>query len=603
MRTDKRMKWNLMGEKKHILRLWLPYAALSGWFLCFMRVCFRLAGRTGLLGLENALFMALCAGVVLGMLIPLPTLQEKRLHYRVLFRTACAAVIPCMIGAVCTQGGAALFLTFLATFFAAAAIGCSLHGVSQYLASEDFGPFFGTAFAASDALLFILLLVPINQFPIVPVMAGLCLLPLVAGLFYRDTGLLDRSDRLSDSRADKDHDPISSATLTDYLPAVLTEKPGALLGFPSKSTQVKYLAALVLYCVMAGLLDNLTTFDEAFFDMPNMLKLVFVYSFFINLSFGFLFQKINWNKLAMAGILLICAGQALPYFSTLSVVAVPYLVLTMMGIVVMEYIVRALPVMLARQTGRTATISRLGYVTLYGGFLVASFLFEYIPRGRYYFVMGIVLVLAFVILSLLYIAYSEEERRRYNRIMRALRDLEQADAADVQETEWVSDYTVRAVDGFDSGDGSAEATDSAVLAVEAQTAVGGAAVETETAGDGAADRKAAEVVNVAADTDLRDVHAQPIHEDDTEAGPGQGRREIPDRETRMEDMGLTAREREVCALLLSAYSLKQVAVTLQIAYGTANKHYTSIYRKLNISSKAELFQIFGVSVRESISGD
>ena len=67
-----------------------------------------------------------------------------------------------------------------------------------------------------------------------------------------------------------------------------------------------------------------------------------------------------------------------------------------------------------------------------------------------------------------------------------------------------------------------------------------------------------------------------------------------DIEARMEQLGLTPREREVCALLLGAYSLKQVAFELQISYGTANKHNTNIYRKLGINSKAELFHIFGV---------
>jgi len=113
--------------------------------------------------------------------------------------------------------------------------------------------------------------------------------------------------------------------------------------------------------------------------------------------------------------------------------------------------------------------------------------------------MGIVLLLAFAVVSLLYMAFSSEERRRYERIMRELR-------AAAQETQ-----------------------------------------------------------------------------------PG-----APDVEAGMEKLGLTLREREVCALLLGAYSLKQVAYELQIAYGTANKHNTSIYRKLGINSKAELFQIFSV---------
>lgn len=78
-------------------------------------------------------------------------------------------------------------------------------------------------------------------------------------------------------------------------------------------------------------------------------------------------------------------------------------------------------------------------------------------------------------------------------------------------------------------------------------------------------------------------------------------RSSPDIEDKMEQMGLTAREREVCVMLLKAYSLKQIAAELHIAYSTANKHYTNLYRKLEISSRAELFQKFGISVFAGIA--
>lgn len=56
--------------------------------------------------------------------------------------------------------------------------------------------------------------------------------------------------------------------------------------------------------------------------------------------------------------------------------------------------------------------------------------------------------------------------------------------------------------------------------------------------------------------------------------------------------GFTDREKEVCRLLLDGYTLRQIASILSLAYPTVNTHYTSIYRKLNINSKAELLLHF-----------
>jgi len=60
--------------------------------------------------------------------------------------------------------------------------------------------------------------------------------------------------------------------------------------------------------------------------------------------------------------------------------------------------------------------------------------------------------------------------------------------------------------------------------------------------------------------------------------------------------GLTPREKEVCALLLKAHTLRQIAGDLGIAYSTVNVHYTNLYRKLGINSRVELLVKFGITV-------
>ncbi|MDR3365090.1 MAG: helix-turn-helix transcriptional regulator [Clostridiales Family XIII bacterium] len=54
-------------------------------------------------------------------------------------------------------------------------------------------------------------------------------------------------------------------------------------------------------------------------------------------------------------------------------------------------------------------------------------------------------------------------------------------------------------------------------------------------------------------------------------------------------LNLTAREREVFALLLTDASPRDVSLTLKISYRTVNFHTTNLYRKLNIQSRTELF--------------
>jgi DNA-binding CsgD family transcriptional regulator len=51
---------------------------------------------------------------------------------------------------------------------------------------------------------------------------------------------------------------------------------------------------------------------------------------------------------------------------------------------------------------------------------------------------------------------------------------------------------------------------------------------------------------------------------------------------------LTSREKDVFLLQLEGYTLKEAAKHLGIKYSTANTHMTAIYKKLNVSTRAEL---------------
>lgn len=54
---------------------------------------------------------------------------------------------------------------------------------------------------------------------------------------------------------------------------------------------------------------------------------------------------------------------------------------------------------------------------------------------------------------------------------------------------------------------------------------------------------------------------------------------------------LTAREQEVLSLLLDGLSTSAVAARLSIAEKTAENHVSSIYAKLGVHSRAQLFAL------------
>lgn len=58
---------------------------------------------------------------------------------------------------------------------------------------------------------------------------------------------------------------------------------------------------------------------------------------------------------------------------------------------------------------------------------------------------------------------------------------------------------------------------------------------------------------------------------------------------------LTPREKEVCVLLLSGFSRKQIGIELHISHATVGFHCTSLYKKLDINSLSELFAMFGIN--------
>jgi DNA-binding CsgD family transcriptional regulator len=63
-----------------------------------------------------------------------------------------------------------------------------------------------------------------------------------------------------------------------------------------------------------------------------------------------------------------------------------------------------------------------------------------------------------------------------------------------------------------------------------------------------------------------------------------------------ENITLTPKEKEIAALILHGEAAKQIAVKMGITVNTVNYHTKNLYKKLNISSRAELFARFSSNV-------
>lgn len=68
------------------------------------------------------------------------------------------------------------------------------------------------------------------------------------------------------------------------------------------------------------------------------------------------------------------------------------------------------------------------------------------------------------------------------------------------------------------------------------------------------------------------------------------RRERP---TSLDDTNLSPREKQVVILLLRGMTLRQIAPELGLTVSTVSTYSKTIYKKLSINSRAELFLLFG----------
>jgi len=69
----------------------------------------------------------------------------------------------------------------------------------------------------------------------------------------------------------------------------------------------------------------------------------------------------------------------------------------------------------------------------------------------------------------------------------------------------------------------------------------------------------------------------------------------PERADRFENLKLSPREKEVAKLLLRGLSMRQIAGTLGVMESTVKGYCKTLYKKLGINSRTELFTRFGLA--------
>lgn len=68
------------------------------------------------------------------------------------------------------------------------------------------------------------------------------------------------------------------------------------------------------------------------------------------------------------------------------------------------------------------------------------------------------------------------------------------------------------------------------------------------------------------------------------------------RNSEIEELNLTSREKEILNLLIKGYSYKEIAAALFISVETLNSHIKNIYRKLDVHSRSEISAKYGNSI-------
>jgi DNA-binding CsgD family transcriptional regulator len=349
---------------------------LESFRFCHLRLSFWIADKTGLDGRENLIFMVFCSAIVAGMILLSAILawlniyENSRRTVLVLRVLAAVTVLGTLLGHF-TESVGALVSQFLAMAAMAGMMNICLNQAAKGgVVQERIGRFVG--FYVSVAGFFTILLFFLPNFPMPHgvILVTVCLFPVVAAVVF------------------KAQEPEDSADQNDF-----TERKHAPV---PREIKRRAICVIGLFVITAGILDNIFFFESAFEEIPHFMFFTITYGCLTVIAAGYVCDKFKWAAVTAVSLLLICLGQSMSYFSENRLLVYPYAIFTNAGNVSLEILLTALPVIYSAREGggKFHIVPGLGYAGLYGGFLVASVAFEFVPEMLYKAALGVALILS-----------------------------------------------------------------------------------------------------------------------------------------------------------------------------------------------------------------
>jgi DNA-binding CsgD family transcriptional regulator len=197
-------------------------------------------------------------------------------------------------------------------------------------------------------------------------------------------------------------------------------------------------AALILYVLLAGMIDNLYFFDD-WLELPPVSHFLLPVTSVMYLLCGILFDKLRLRTTLPLAFVCICVAQAMIYFVSESVFAYSYTLFSSLGTTFLQLATVIIPILYARTRKHGYVLAASGEGLFYGGFCVTSILFMFIKQSAYRYIMGIILIGAIIGLLLVIEVIGAHRRGKLKQEVemqrRAIAVLElKAAIADTEET-------------------------------------------------------------------------------------------------------------------------------------------------------------------------
>ncbi|MDR1021258.1 MAG: helix-turn-helix transcriptional regulator [Synergistaceae bacterium] len=366
---------------------------LESFRFCHLRLSLWMAGSTGLAGRENIIFMVYCLGIVAGMTVVPSALRRldagrARQSAALALQALAFLAIPCVLAGYFSNGGTALLFQFLADAAMAGSMSvCLNRAATGGVPPERIGRFTGLYISAAGLVTIALFFLPGVAAPTGVILAAVCCLPAIAAAAFGRQWHTER--------------------------ALETAEPEPL----PRGIMLKTVVVIGLSVVVSGILDNIFFFESAFAKIPHLMFFTLAYGCVTVVVAGHVCDKVKWAPAATVSLLLVCLGQSMSFFSDRELLVYPYAILTNAGNVAIEVFLTAIPVAYCARygKGKFSAVPGLGYAGLYGGFLVTSFAFEFVPEEFYKTALGVTLIVALTAMYVVLTLGAEYDRFLYER--------------------------------------------------------------------------------------------------------------------------------------------------------------------------------------------